>query len=269
MPWCRSMVAVGTSATFTTATVHSGDATDSASSPAAPRRSKPRSRSAPPGLAWASPVIGDDEIRMSEVTGPPFCANPVWSIPAACRPSRCAAICMIRDAVTTPVPPIPGMRMTVEPDHARCSGSGRDRGGAGNDGAAAAAPGAVPGDDEGRALPFDAGHVEIAAALMDRHLRAELGVDVDQRHAGGLLGAVSAALADPAVDPHRLAERRALTPVAQPPFFGRGGVMVDERGDTRRTGQLVLSPSSISSRCTTVAIGWMSACGELGRDRAS
>ena len=99
----------------------------------------------------------------------------------------------------------------------------------------------MPGDDEGRALSFDAGHVEIATALMDRHLRAELGVDVDQGHARCLLGAVPAALADPAVDPHRLGERRALTPVPQPPFFGRAGVMVDERGDTRRTGQLVLS----------------------------
>ena len=148
---------------------------------------------------------------------------------------------MIREAVTTPVPPIPGMRMTVEPDQARRAGSGRDRGGAGYDGTAAAGAGAVPGDDEGRALPFDAGHVEIAAALMDRHLGAELGVDVDEGHARCLLGAVAAALADPAVDPHRLGERRALAPVAQPPFLGRAGVMVDERGDTRRTGQLVLS----------------------------
>src|ERR1019366_7243460 len=52
---------------------------------------------------------------------------------AACKPPRCADIEMMREAVTTPVPPMPGMRMTVSPDQARFGGSGSDVGAAGYD----------------------------------------------------------------------------------------------------------------------------------------
>src|ERR1700723_1985304 len=55
-------------------------------------------------------------------------------MPAAWRPARWADIWMMRDAVTTPVPPMPGMRMTVLPDQgpsASAGGSGNESGGAG------------------------------------------------------------------------------------------------------------------------------------------
>ena len=45
------------------------------------------------------------------VTAPPFWARPAMSMTAAKRPSRWAAMAMSAPIVTTPVPPIPVIRM--------------------------------------------------------------------------------------------------------------------------------------------------------------
>ena len=136
---------------------------------------------------------------------------------------------MMREAVTTPVPPMPGMRSTVVPDQGRAGGSGsevrwgRDTSAVG----AVMTTAVVAGDDEGGALALDAGLVEVATALVHRHLGAEVRVDVDERHAGGVVGTVAAAFADPAVDPHRLGQRRTLArgcaAAVPPPHRDRNG----------------------------------------------
>ena len=108
-----TIAAVGTSAVLSTATVCPGRATARFAASAAPTRSIPISTSAVPRDARRIPSIGCSATRTSETTGPPFCASPTCSSPAANEPSRCAAICRICDAVTTPVPPMPGIRISV------------------------------------------------------------------------------------------------------------------------------------------------------------
>src|SRR5471030_1675950 len=49
--------------------------------------------------------------RTCDITGPPFCARPLMSSTTAPLPSTCAAIARIWPTVTTPVPPMPVMRM--------------------------------------------------------------------------------------------------------------------------------------------------------------
>ena len=91
----------------------------------------PISTSAVQREARRIPWWGCLEIRTSETTGPPFCASPTCSSPAAKSPSRWAAICRIAEAVTTPVPPMPGIRIRVASGSTRGSGSTSVTGSAG------------------------------------------------------------------------------------------------------------------------------------------
>ncbi len=103
----------------------------------------------------------------------------------------------------------------------------------------------MTGHDERGALAVDAGLVEVAAPLVHRHLRAEIRLDVDERHAGGVLGTVTAPFTDPAVDPHGLRQRRPLPARAQPAFLCGTGVEMDEGGDAVDGGELALRPSRV------------------------
>ena len=76
------------------------------------------------------PSSGLDDMRRSDVTGPPFWLSPVWSRPATCRPSISAAIPTIWLTVTTPVPPMPIMRSVKSSASKTGSGAGSATSGA-------------------------------------------------------------------------------------------------------------------------------------------
>ena len=62
---------------------------------------------------------------MSDTTAPPFCAMPSWSKLRMCRPAMVAAVEMTCAVVTTPVPPMPVMRMLKWSKFTFRTGSGR------------------------------------------------------------------------------------------------------------------------------------------------
>ena len=138
--------------------------------PASPTssRSKPSSTSTVPGRA--SPIV------VVDTTGPAFWLRPVWSTARAGRPSILAAAPSSWLTVTTPVPPMPGMRIV-----APAAGHDERRLGqrlAVGESAIGRRPPAGLGrlhGHEGRAVALHAAHVEVAAGLVDDGLAAELG----------------------------------------------------------------------------------------------
>ena len=78
--------------------------------------------SPPSSAAPLSPSAPSRRTFRFDSTGPPFWARPVWSRPLAVLPSSRAAVASIWLTVTTPVPPMPIIRML--PSSMR-SGSGR------------------------------------------------------------------------------------------------------------------------------------------------
>ena len=110
-PVSVTIAAVGTACVETTATVRSGSATQQVLSgwPRRAGRSRAARRPRRP-TPCSSPRSASREIRTSETTGPPFWPGPVWSRPSVpavehARPSAGSAM-----TVTTPVPPMPGIR---------------------------------------------------------------------------------------------------------------------------------------------------------------
>ena len=79
------------------------------------------------------------EIFTSETTAPPFCASPVMSRVRECLPSITAAVASTADTVTTPVPPMPVIRMEKPaPPPSYFSGVGVGRAAASSEAARAA-----------------------------------------------------------------------------------------------------------------------------------
>ena len=64
---------------------------------------------------------------MSEITGPPFCASPVWFRPITCLPSSRAAFDIAAATVTPPDPPMP-MMWTPKPNFASTLNTGFGKG---------------------------------------------------------------------------------------------------------------------------------------------
>ena len=128
-PVSTTIDAVGTLVVETTATVRSGSAVIRFFGLAAPSRSNPSITSIDAADALLEPSTRSREIRTSEITGPPFCDRPVWSRPDVNLPSSIAAMPMICDTVTTPVPPTPGIRTMKSSRGTRTTGSGRSAGG--------------------------------------------------------------------------------------------------------------------------------------------
>ena len=80
-------------------------------------RSKPSSTSIVPGRVSPSEMV--------DTTGPAFWLRPVWSTACALMPSILAAAPRSWLTVTTPVPPMPGMRMVTPEPGTMSAGAGR------------------------------------------------------------------------------------------------------------------------------------------------
>ena len=104
---CAVLIPGGVSSSEPTTAVRPGSVALRPVHDDATRRSKANSRSAWPAATRLLPERWVEEMRMSLTTGPAFCDSPVWSSPATSEPSNIAAVPIIWDTVTTPVPPMP------------------------------------------------------------------------------------------------------------------------------------------------------------------
>ena len=181
-------------------------------------------------------------MRTWVVTAPPFCARPVWSSTLAPLPSRCAAMPISAPMVTTPVPPMPVIRMFQGWSRSAGSagiGQGVEQSTRPSRPCACFSAAAVHGD-EARAEAVDAGIVLVAVGLVDLALAAELGLHRQHRHAVGLHAAVAAAFADRRVDERRAWPDRASAALAPAALLGRAGLVVDQHADAGRLAQALL-----------------------------
>ena len=217
-------------------------------SPAPPRRAG-RSRGARRRgrrRAAAGRRSARSAMRRSEITGPPFCARPVWSSPAALQAvEQRGHLEDLRDrddagAADAGHPHAACRRRRRAP--ARRSAT-RRRGGV-----ALPSPSSPAYDrQERRAVALEAGEVLVAGGLVDPRLAAELGLDRQDRQAGRLLAAVAAALADALVDPDALRPASASLPrlrsrrfsAAQPSSWISTVTPVDAASSALRLGEVV------------------------------
>ena len=160
------------------------------------------------------------------------------------RPSISAAMPTICAIVTTPVPPMPIMRIVFSPG--AITGSGSSTGTAGTAGLMR-----LPGVDleEGRAVAVQAGEVGVAGRLVDLRLAAELASRTGQHgQALGLRAAVAAALADALVDRDARLGLRELAALDRAPLLRRAHLVVDQHGDARRPCASALAATLHRSR---------------------
>ena len=139
-------------------------------------RSQASSRSQSAAARWLDCSSASVLIFRSEITGPPFWASPVWSRPRMCRPSSRAATAIVWATVTTPVPPMPMMRMPNSSPRTRSRGSGRSSARSGSERRPLGPLGPWHHREERRAVAGEAREVLVARGLVDLGLAAELGL---------------------------------------------------------------------------------------------
>ncbi len=113
--------------------------------------------------------------------------------------------------------------------------------------------------DEARAEALEAGHVLVAARLVDAALAAELGLDRLHGHAVGLDTAIAAALADELVDDDAALGVREFALAAAAALLRRTGLVIDEDAGALHPHQLLLH---LLQRAAVVEAG-------VGRKRAA
>ena len=138
-----------------------------------------------------------------------------------------AAVASTCDTVTTPVPPIPVIRIENCPSADDPAGLVRRRHGA------RIADRLLARDDgeERRAVARQAGEVQVARGLADPGLAAELGRHRLHGQAVGLHAAVAAAFTDPLVDEDPPGGRLRLPAPPLAALFRRALLVVDQHGD--------------------------------------
>ena len=163
---------------------------------------------------------------------PPFCARPPASCVTTPLPSMCAAMPSSWPMVMTPVPPTPPTTMPQalsRPAAASGSGSG---GSADRSprcsffGFFSCPPSTVTKLGQ---KPLTQRVVQVAGALVDAPLAAELGFHRLDRQAVALHRAVAAAFAHQLVDDHALVRRGQLAALAAAALLGGAGLVVDDR----------------------------------------